>query len=214
MWQAGLGNDGSGSEFRAMRQQQDDPNLRSGNAIMRHYVHTTDGDIGHVQGLIVDEETSAIRYLIVNTSNWWLGHQVLIVPEWIDHVNWLDSKVSVDLTRQAVKDAPEYDSTAALNREQELHIHKHYCRPSSIRRRRRTQRHWCQSSATAARLWTVWRRFQDSKAGSLDRTVKAMRKNGISNMQQVSIGVVKAYRLPQLPQGLGRGRVGRDIEMQ
>jgi sporulation protein YlmC with PRC-barrel domain len=128
MLQAGLGNDGSSSESHATRNQQDDPNLRSGNTIMKYYVHATDGDIGHVQGLIVDEETWAIRYLVVNTSNWWLGHQVLIAPEWIDNVDWLDSKVSVDLTRQAVKDAPEYDSTAALNREQELHVHKHYGR--------------------------------------------------------------------------------------
>jgi hypothetical protein len=128
MLQAGLGNDGSSSASHSTRSQQDDPNLRSGNAIMKYYVHATDGDIGHVQALIVDEETWAIRYLVVNTRNWWLGHQVLIAPEWIDNVDWLDSKVSVDLTRQAVKDAPEYDSTATLNRKQELHIHKHYGR--------------------------------------------------------------------------------------
>jgi hypothetical protein len=47
----------------------------------------------------LDEETWAIRYLLVNTSNWWLGHEVLIAPEWIDHIwlggiqsgRWLDS---------------------------------------------------------------------------------------------------------------------------
>lgn len=38
------------------------------------------------------------------------------------------------MTRQAVRDAPEYDSTAALNREQELHIHKHYGRIGYWRR--------------------------------------------------------------------------------
>jgi hypothetical protein len=134
MLQAGLGNDGSSSESHATRHQQDDPHLRSSNAIMKYYVHATDGDIGHVQRLIVDEETWAICYLVVNTSNWWLGHQVLIAPEWIDNVDWLDCKVSVDLTRQAVKDAPEYDSTAALNREQELHVHKHYGRIGYWRR--------------------------------------------------------------------------------
>lgn len=134
MLQAGLGNDGSSGASHSTRSQQDDPNLRSGNAIMKYYVHATDGDIGHVQGLIVDEETWAIRYLVVNTSNWWLGHQVIIAPEWIDNVDWLDSKVSVDLTRQAVKDAPKYDSAATLNREQELHIHKHYGRIGYWRR--------------------------------------------------------------------------------
>jgi hypothetical protein len=55
-----------------------DPHLRSGNAIMRYYVHANDGDLGHVGGLLVDERSWAIRYVIFNTSNWWLGHKVLI----------------------------------------------------------------------------------------------------------------------------------------
>ncbi len=114
--------------------RQADPNLRSGNAIMKYYLHATDGDVGHVQGLIVDEATWAIRYLIVNTSNWWLGHQVVIAPEWIDRVDWRDSTVSVDLSRQAVKDAPEYTSIEMLNREQELRIHQHYGRIGYWRR--------------------------------------------------------------------------------
>jgi len=58
-----------------VRHLGDDVHLRSVNEIMRYYVHASDGDIGHVQGLIVDEKSWAIRYIVVNTSNWWLGHQ-------------------------------------------------------------------------------------------------------------------------------------------
>jgi hypothetical protein len=53
---------------------------------------------------------------------------VLIAPQWIDDVSWFDCKVSVDLTRQAVKDAPPYDAAVSLNREQEMGIHQHYGR--------------------------------------------------------------------------------------
>jgi hypothetical protein len=95
---------------------------------MRYYVHASDGDIGHVQGFLVDEETWAIRYIIVNTSNWWLGHQVLIAPQWIDDVNWAESTVSIDLKRQEIKSAPPYDATLPLNREHELQIHAHHGR--------------------------------------------------------------------------------------
>lgn len=105
-----------------------DPHLRSGNAILKYHVHATDGDIGHVQGLLVDEKTWAIRYLVVNTSNWWLGHEVLVAPQWIHDMNWIDSKVMIDLTRQAVKDSPLYDSTTTLNREFETGVYKHYGR--------------------------------------------------------------------------------------
>ena len=107
---------------------QDDPHLRSGNTVMRYYVHASDGDIGHVQGFLVDEKTWSIQYLIVNTSNWWLGNEVLLSPAWIADVSWTESIVSIDLTRQAIKDAPVYDSNVPLDREREALIHEHYRR--------------------------------------------------------------------------------------
>ncbi|BBP04990.1 hypothetical protein TPL01_25810 [Sulfuriferula plumbiphila] len=110
----------------AARHQDDDPHLRRCKTVMTYHIQATDGDIGHVQGLLVDEETWSIRYMIVNTSNWWLGHQVLIAPQWIQDVSWPDATVSINLTRQAVKDAPPYDSAAQLDREQEMGIYKHY----------------------------------------------------------------------------------------
>ncbi len=111
------------------RHRDDDPHLRSYKAVTGCHIEATDGDIGHVQGLLVDEETWAIRYMIVDTSNWWLGHQVLIAPQWIAALNWPDATVSVNVTRQAVKDAPVYDPAVQLDRRQEIGIHKHYVRP-------------------------------------------------------------------------------------
>lgn len=100
--------------------------LRSCNEVMDYHVHASDGDIGHVQGMLVDEETWTIRYLVVNTSNWWLGHQVLIAPEWINHVRSADGMVSLNLTRQKIKDAPPYDSAFKVDRMHEISVYKHY----------------------------------------------------------------------------------------
>ena len=113
----------------AERHRNDDPHLRSCQAIVGYHIHATDGEIGHVDGLLVDEETWAIRYLVVNTSNWWMGHQVLVAPPWITGVHWSDMSVTVGLSRQAIRDAPVYDSAAALNREQEAGLHAHHARP-------------------------------------------------------------------------------------
>jgi hypothetical protein len=124
--QAGLQNEVSSADAR---HQGEDMHLRSGNEIMRYYVHASDGDIGHVQGLMVDEQSWAIRYIIVDTSNWWLGHSVLISPAWIDNIDWAESKLSIDLTRQAIKDSPQYDPKSPLSRDQEAGIHAHYGRP-------------------------------------------------------------------------------------
>jgi hypothetical protein len=115
-----------GTSRYASRPRHDDPHLRSGNAVMRYYVHASDGDIGHVQGILVDERSWAIHYVIVNTSNWWLGHQVLIAPEWIDDIDWAESKLLVDLTRRSVKDAPRYDPDLPFTVEREKILHGYY----------------------------------------------------------------------------------------
>jgi hypothetical protein len=113
--------------------EKDDPHLRSGNTVGRYGVHATDGDIGHVQGFLIDEKTWAIEYLIVNTGHWWLGHEVLIAPEWIENVDWAGSKVNVGLARQAIRDAPPYDPAIPFEPEHAARFHAHYarepCRP-------------------------------------------------------------------------------------
>jgi hypothetical protein len=52
-----------------------------------------------------------------------------VAPQWIQRVSWAEATVSVDVTRQAVKDAPPYDSAAQLDRQQEMGIYEHYGRP-------------------------------------------------------------------------------------
>ena len=111
------------------RRDHYDSHLRSCNAVMKYHIHAKDGDIGHVNALLIDDDSWAIRYLIVETSNWWLGHEVLIAPQWIDDVSWYDCKVSVSLDREAVKDAPRYDGSVALDRAKEAGIYEHYRRP-------------------------------------------------------------------------------------
>jgi sporulation protein YlmC with PRC-barrel domain len=107
----------------------DDYHLRSARVVTGYHVHAKDGDIGHINDLLVEDDTWAIRYLIVDTSNWWGGHRVLVAPRWIQTVKWSEAKVSVDLTRQAVQDAPPYDAAAQLDRQQEQAIYEHYGHP-------------------------------------------------------------------------------------
>jgi hypothetical protein len=88
----------------------------------------TDGDIGHLEDLLGDDHTWAIRHLVVNTSNWWGGQRVLIAPHSITGVSWSGTTISVDLTRQAVKDAPAYVS-AQVDPQSEPTINGHYRLP-------------------------------------------------------------------------------------
>lgn len=109
--------------FEAGHDTHDDPHLRSCKAVTGYHVAASDGDIGYVCGMLVDERTWTIRYLIVDTSNWWRGHQVLIAPQWIVGVSWTGNTATLDLTRRAIHDALPYDPTAPIGREHEAGIY-------------------------------------------------------------------------------------------
>jgi hypothetical protein len=105
-----------------------DPHLRSTYDVSGHHIQATDGELGHVEDFIIDDEMWAIRYLVVDTRNWWPGKKVLIAPQWIDRVSWDESKVFVSLTREAIKKSQEYSETSLLTRDYETALHRHYNR--------------------------------------------------------------------------------------
>lgn len=106
-----------------------DPHLRSTRNVAGYHIEATDGMVGHVADFIIDDETWEIRYLVIDTKNWWPGKQVLVSPRWIDRVSWSESKVFVSLSRETIKNAPEYTEDALLTRDYETGLHRHYDRP-------------------------------------------------------------------------------------
>jgi hypothetical protein len=107
-----------------------DVHLRSAHEIYGYHIQGSDKSIGHVDDFIVDDLTWAIRYLVVDTSNWWVSRKVLISPLWATRVSWADRNVYVDMPRQAIKDSPEWNAYAAVNREYETRLYDYYGRPA------------------------------------------------------------------------------------
>lgn len=109
------------------RKRKKDFHLRSIKEVTEYHIEASDGDIGHVEDFIIDDENWAIRYIIVDTRNWWPGKKVPISPEWIKEISWTDSAVYVDLPREAIKTSPEYDSDAGMvSRDYEKRLFEHY----------------------------------------------------------------------------------------
>jgi len=105
-----------------------DPHLWSTEAVEANAIHALDGELGHVDDFIIDDATWTIRYLVIDTKNWLPGRKVLVSPRWIDRIDWDGLKVFVNLTRDAIKNSPEYSEDALLDREYEMHLHGHYNR--------------------------------------------------------------------------------------
>ena len=106
-----------------------DVHLRSAQEVGSYFIEAVDGEIGHAEDFIVDDETWAIRYLQVNTGNWWPGKRVLISPQWISSIDWAQSKVHVHLSRAGVEKSPIYDSSILLSRDYEKELYGHYGQP-------------------------------------------------------------------------------------
>jgi hypothetical protein len=77
-----------------------DRHLRSTDEVTGYHLAALDGEIGHVDDFIIDDETWAIRYLVVATKNWWPGKKVLISPKWIESVSWEEREVAIGLSRE------------------------------------------------------------------------------------------------------------------
>lgn len=105
-----------------------DPYLRSTHQVTGYHIQAIDGKIGHVQDFIVDDETWAIRYVVVNTQNWLPGKKVLIFPSWIRRVSWDRSKVFVDLSRESIENSPAFDPSKPVSRLYEERLFNHYGR--------------------------------------------------------------------------------------
>jgi hypothetical protein len=118
-------------EEEILAQDEDrDPHLRSAREVMDYAVAATDGEVGHLEDALVDDRTWTIRWLVVDTTNWWPGGHVLLSPEWARTVSWDESRIAVDLPRERIRSAPAFDPGQPVDRALEARLAAHYGRPA------------------------------------------------------------------------------------
>ena len=81
------------------------------------HIHATDGEIGHIDDVLVDEQTCALRYFVVDTSNWIGGKWVAIAPSQLRAIDWVRGRIEVDLTREQIKNGPSLETLDMANAE-------------------------------------------------------------------------------------------------
>jgi hypothetical protein len=93
-----------------------------------YQIQALDQVFGHVDYFIFEDSNWAIRYLVCDTRTWWPGKNFLLAPQWIAWVSWSESRVYVDLDRDAIRRAPLYDPSGEITREYEQQLFSHYNR--------------------------------------------------------------------------------------
>jgi uncharacterized protein YrrD len=87
-----------------MRESEEthDEHLRSVNEMRGYHLIAADGEIGHVDDFIVDNEDWAIRSIVIKTGGWLSGRKTLLSPQSIERISWTESKMFVNLTRDQI----------------------------------------------------------------------------------------------------------------
>ena len=67
-----------------------------------------------------------IRYLLVDTGDWWFGPHVLVSPFAVREVIWSEHEVRTDLTRDRIKASPPWNPATAIDRPYEERLHGYY----------------------------------------------------------------------------------------
>jgi hypothetical protein len=103
-----------------------DPRLRSLDEVMGYDILARDGEIGHVQDFILDGETWALPYMVVDTRDWLPGRSVLLAPRWVHRFDWAGTRAVVELTRDQIRESPEYDPHQPIRPEYREALREHY----------------------------------------------------------------------------------------
>lgn len=84
--------------------------LHKTQKVIGYHIQAKDGGIGHLDELLFDEAGWAIRYLVVDTSNWIGGRSVLIAASEVSGIDSPGKMISVGLTRDQIRNGPAVET--------------------------------------------------------------------------------------------------------
>jgi len=100
--------------------------VRSTEEVIGYRILAKNGEIGHVDDFILEDDTWIIRYMIVDTRNWLPGRKVLISPQWVEKLDWKNQQVHIHLLREIIEKGPVYDPEHPVSREYEDQLFELY----------------------------------------------------------------------------------------
>ena len=116
--------------------EKGDPHLRSARVVQGYRIQATDKIFGHIEDFVLDEHSWTIRYLVIDTINFWPSKSVIISPDWVNSISWDKKILSVNLSEESIKNSAEFHPNIPINREYEEKLYDYYGRP----------KYWDQSS--------------------------------------------------------------------
>jgi hypothetical protein len=89
-------------------------------------VRASDGDVGRVHDLYVDDRCWTVRYLVVDTGRWLSGRRVLVSPASVLGSDLRRRRLDLALTRTQILGSPDVDTDRPVSRQHEVALHEYY----------------------------------------------------------------------------------------
>lgn len=106
-------------------EEQADPHLLAASDLIDTVIQGEGEEVGHVAELLLDDESWAIRYLVIDTGRWLPGKKFLVPPDRLRHTPAEGTHLAeVDLA--TLRAAPEWNQTAVVERAYEQRLHAHF----------------------------------------------------------------------------------------
>lgn len=103
--------------------------LRNAKSLEGYELHARDGAIGKVKDVYFDDAQWQVRYLVVSAGSWLTGREVLIGAAALIAREWEKRALTVDLTKEQVRNSPAVATDRPVSRKQERELHNFYAWP-------------------------------------------------------------------------------------
>jgi uncharacterized protein YrrD len=84
------------------------PHFRSLIVMTDASVEAIDDDVGHVQDFLIDADQWRVNYLLVHTTEWWIGEVILISVKAIAGIDYTRNILKLNVNRQVFKDSERF----------------------------------------------------------------------------------------------------------
>jgi sporulation protein YlmC with PRC-barrel domain len=112
---------------KTVTEEEVDTNLRSVDEVTGYDIHALDGKIGHVEDLIIDDSDWQIVYVIADTGGIlpWSKKGILSI-HWLKKISYSRKEVFMDLYKETIENAPEFDSKYPFAADYEKALFEYY----------------------------------------------------------------------------------------
>jgi len=119
--------------FKAPRKIVDEKDintsLRSFDEIRGYYINSVDERFGHLEDIIAEDINWRVEYVIIDTRNILPWSKKVILPvETINEISFFSREVVINLTKESIKNSPDYNSAMPINVEYEKVLYDFYGR--------------------------------------------------------------------------------------